>query len=401
MDAIGSNFDIKDACMIKNIRYISVKEIGKFIILFIAVQLCIWYGGLADLIPIGLLNYWNMIQIGITVGAGFFCILKRRISSITAVLILYKATLLFSTILNGREVDIVEFSRYFGLIFLIELFAKDTDVLINIMMLIFEVMIYYNLFTCIQNGPDLFGAYYGALGYDNGFPPYLLAAYFVAYNYHCKKGTWFRTVALIGATHLTAFITFSATGIVGIIVVDILLVLNHFVKMKVSLFQSYLILLGFQLAIVFFRIQNVFSFIIVNLLGKDLTFTGRTKDWDMALELIPSKIFFGHGMMDQSTEKSILGDVFCHNGVLEQLFRGGIIYFLTFAVAIFLISKALKRTNNLIIQNNILIICGYWVLSMTEVVLEGTMLCGMLALLFAIGKSEKKNKWTVQRKEGR
>lgn len=371
-------------------QHFPIERIGRFFLFFITLQLCIWYGGLADLIPQGLLNFWNTAQMGITAIAFFACIIKQRISKVTLVLLLYKLTLLFSTILNGREINIIEFSRYFGLILLLELFSKNSKTLIKSLMFIFEIMIYYNLFTCIQNGPDLFGAYYGALGYDNGFPPYLLAGYLIAYNYHREENKWLRFAFLVTAIHLTIFLTFSATGVMGIVVVDILLLLSFFKNIKISLFQSYLTLIGLELAIVFFRIQNLFSFIIVDLLDKDLTFTGRTKDWDLALNLIPNNLLFGHGMMDQATEKIVLGDVFCHNSLLEQLFRGGIVYFLVFSFAIFMISKQLKKINSITIQNSILIMCGYWVLAMTEVVLEGTIMCSMLSFLYIIGKQQSR-----------
>lgn len=349
--------------------------------------MCLWYGGLADIIPVALLNYWNLIQMGVTIVELILCAANKRISSVALMLIFYKVSLLFSTLLNGRPVDTVEFSRYLGLILFIELFRDDLKTIISVMMLIFEIMIYYNLFTCIQNGPDLFGAYYGALGYDNGFPPYLLAGYFILCLYYEQSKSWLRPAALWIAIHATLFITFSATGIMGIVVVDFLILLYYIKSWKITLFKSYLILLSVEIAIVLLRIQNVFSYIIVNLLGKDLTFTGRTKDWDRAMEMIPQKLFFGHGMMDQATEKSILGDTFCHNGILEQLFRGGIIYFLIFALIIVLVSMNVKNVESNAIQKGIFVVCGFWTLSITEVVLEGIMLSMVLELIFAIGKA--------------
>jgi O-antigen ligase len=57
--------------------------------------------------------------------------------------------------------------------------------------------------------------------------------------------------------------------------------------------------------IVVFRLQKYFSFIIVDVLHKDLTFTGRTILWDLALERFSSSPIIGTGFFMESTPEHL------------------------------------------------------------------------------------------------
>lgn len=359
------------------------------IIIYVSLQLCVWYGGIEDFIPLSLVKKWNLLQMAITFVYAFLVIVKnKRISKGIVTIIFFKIWILFSSYLNGREIDITSFTRIIGFAFIIEYFYKEMPQIIKALMLIFEIMIYYNLYTCLKNGPDLFGSYYGALGYDNGFPVYLLAGMVVAYLYGKIMKKKLRPILLVLIIHITLIITWCATGMVAIFAVDVLISGRKLLKINISLLKGYFLLIIAEVGIVFLRLQNIFSYIIVDLLKKDLTFTGRTEDWDRALFIIPKKIFIGYGEVSQEVEKSILGDVYCHNAILEQLFRGGVIYFLLFMIIIVVIAKEIQTNNkkNEILNDIEIIIGGYWILSMTEVVLEGAMIIDMLILIYGLSR---------------
>ena len=163
---------------------VSKKKIYSSIVLIALLQSGIWYGGLEELIPTALLNHWNKISCIFMVVLTLLCIvIKRYINIATLILILYKVFLLYSTFYNGRSVDMIDFYRFMCIILAIEYFEDDIPELISALMLIFEVMIYYNFITLLSTGPDLYGAYYTALGYDNAASPYMVMAYLVAVCY--------------------------------------------------------------------------------------------------------------------------------------------------------------------------------------------------------------------------
>lgn len=383
---------IKKIIQIELERILTINKYNFFrqIIIFVSLQLCIWYGGMEDFIPLSLVKRWNSLQIIVTLMYFLLIFVKiKKISKGLVTIIFFKMWLLFSSYINGREIDITNFTKIIGFVFVIEYFYKEMPKIIRALMLIFEIMIYYNLYTCLKNGPDLFGSYYGALGYDNGFPSYLLAGMIIAYLYYKVMRKKLRPILLLLVVHITLIVTWCATGMMAVFAVDILMIWKRLSRINISLIKGYCLLIVAEIGIVFLRFQNIFSYIIVDLLKKDLTFTGRTKDWDMALSIIPQKFFWGHGEMSQEIERSILGDVYCHNAILEQLFRGGIIYFLLFLAVIIIISKQIRssKQNEIEMLNGMeIIIGGYWILSMTEVVLEGAMVVDMLALIYGVSR---------------
>lgn len=368
---------------------VSKKKIYSSIVLLALLQSGLWYGGLADLIPTVLLNQWNKISCIFMVVLIVLCIAKKRYINIaTLLLILYKVFLLYSTFCNGRSIDMIDFYRFMCIVLAIEYYEDDIPELISALMMIFEVMIYYNFLT-LSTGPDLYGAYYTALGYDNAASPYMVMAYLVAVCYCLEKKKYIRTFAMIIVIHITLFTTMVGSGLVAIGVVDLMLLVYLLKRFRISLFKTYCIYLGITFAIVVCRVQNIFSFLIVGILGKDLTFTGRTKDWDLAFSLISNKFFIGHGIMNQETEKMILGDVYTHNAVVEQFFRGGIIAFLIFVIGIYFVSKvynnsAMKRSRKS--DCLVCVMCGFWIVSMVEIIFEGTIFYCGLALYFHVCK---------------
>lgn len=369
---------------------ISKSRIESLVVLFILIQASVWYDGLINILPDFIFRRWNMIQIALTLLMMVLCFTRKKsIYKITALIIISRLLITFSTYCNGREVSLVGLCKLICIMLAFEYFEGRFEELISIWMIVFEVMIYYNFVLAVQTGPDLYGAFYSALGYDNGWSPYLLMAYLISWIYYKIKGKWLRPLLLVITIHFTLFYVMVGTGIVAIILVDILLLIRFIVKFDVTLLRTYLIYMGINTSIVFFRVQNIFSFFIVDILGKDLTFTGRTRDWDNAIAIIPKKIFLGHGNMDQQTELRILGDVFTHNAFLEQLFRGGIIYVVFFVLIIYLVSQNVNIRRNACVNSAICIVSGFWVLALTEVIFDSLMFFCAIILLYHLGNYEK------------
>ena len=79
--------------------------------------------------------------------------------------------------------------------------------------------------------------------------------------------------------------------------------------------------------------QNLFAFLIEDILHKNLTLTGRTVIWDRTLELIGEKPILGHGVPfyeDRKLQYAIetkwinkAAGLHAHDRFLETLYRGG------------------------------------------------------------------------------
>lgn len=384
-----------------------VKKAGKdwksFVYIFVIAQLSIWHGGISDFISEGLLSAWNKVQMFSIFVLIFTYIAKRKVPSyFTICILLIRLWLAFVTYINNQPIDTVDLFRYSALVLLIDLYKDEIGKCIEPFMLIFEFMVYYNLYICIQTGPDIYGAFYGSIGYDNDFTIYFIVANFWSYLYFKVKRNWIRPLILVGTIHFTLLYTWVITGLFALIISDILLIVNMFCKLHISLFKTYMIYIVAEIMIVFIKIQNLFQFFITSILKKDMTFSGRTNDWDNAINIIisnPFSFIFGHGNLSQEAEKAILGDVYCHNSFLEQFFRGGFVYWILFLLMIFMISKRVKYSKDIYSCNQQLIICicALWVAGITESLFERYIVCVPMCALYAAAYSKLTHKMNSNR----
>lgn len=141
---------------------------------------------------------------------------------------------------------------------------------------------------------------------------------------------------LIVEIFATVLILWSATSLVGVflIVMYILFVFNTPRERWINGKMLINIVIALGIGITFFKIQYLFSFIIEDILHKDLTMTGRTNVWNIGFDGFFSSPIFGCGFSAQIID----------NGYVQLLFIGGIIG--TIAYCIFLFSSLRKLYTN-------------------------------------------------------
>lgn len=369
-----------------NLKYkIHKEQVILKIFIFCILQLSIWHGGLAEIIPSVLLSTWNIFQmIAVFVLVIFFIINNRIPNKISILLLFMKLFSLTIAIFNRHGIDLVETCRYVGIILSIDYFFEDFTQLIKSLMLIFEILVYYNLVSLVGSEKNIYGVYFSVLGYDNDFTRYMIVAYFIAMLYYLiteKKG---RSIILILGTHITLIYAGVATGIMAMLIMDILLVISNLRLFNFTIRQSFIVYLITEVSIVFLKVQNFFSYIIVELLNKDLTFTGRITVWEKSIDKFLDRPLFGFGDMNQLTEQLILGDVYCHNGFLELAFRGGVIQLVLFICIVYVLDKATKQY----FDRHTISICavalsGIWVTSLLESIFHFEIIMGVFALIYS------------------
>ena len=121
----------------------------------------------------------------------------------------------------------------------------------------------------------------------------------------------------------------NSTGTLAMAMFGVLFVLFTIVKKpKIVHIYSLLVLdVAAFFGIIVYRMQNMFAFIIQDMLHKDLTFTNRVYIWDDLLKRFTERPVLGYGM-DGYVHKS--GAVTTHNGILDIMYKGGIIAVLFF-----------------------------------------------------------------------
>lgn len=147
----------------------------------------------------------------------------------------------------------------------------------------------------------------------------------------------------------------SSTLLVGLFLTLIFMALKKiFIHKKIMNVYSYIITyITAFLGIIILRIQNWFSFIIVNVLKRDLTFTGRIFIWDYVIEFIKFKPILGYGVENtiiRYSKTKIWKSFHAHNMFLEILYKTGLIGFIIFLKIISLSANELNKTKNELIS---------------------------------------------------
>ncbi len=181
------------------------------------------------------------------------------------------------------------------------------------------------------------------LGYDNGYILYMLP-FFCFYLIYSKNRNMSQMsqMALMLPIIVASYITHSAATVVALSVFVILVLLERFQLLrKMFKFRNCMIVVFIAfIAIVFFRLHVVLS-PLIEMLGKDITLTGRTYVWDKAIQLFLQSPVIGIGLLTRSQYMMLLGLPHPHSFILRILCERGIIGFIFFIVILLLVGKSL------------------------------------------------------------
>lgn len=283
----------------------------------------------------------------------------RKSSLVFLILTLMQGWLLLSTYFN-QGVLINCFTGYLcpivviGLLF--ESMVNDPKDIIQGSMRMAEVLTYTNLLTIILFPDGMYSTYRKSavwysnqnwiLGNRNDFIPLFVYFALIAFLYRCHGGKRWRELGVYVACLASVIIVNSSTSIVGFISLLVLFLIIKSEKIRINTYLLVFVNITLFLAIVVFRLQNVFSFLIEDILGKNLTFTGRTILWDKLIPILKNNWLLGLGIREVGGLQEVVGIKFAghaHNLILNLLYRGGVIYLGLYLAAMFLIYRQLHK----------------------------------------------------------
>ena len=286
---------------------------------------------------------------------------ESKISKFWIILLLYKLIILISTYINPNGemfYSIQNMIQILALCSIIEyLINKKLHIeMFKVLNFIFQVLVYMNLLTMILYPNGLYFSLYSnnwLLGYDNlhivTFIPAMTFA--VICSYFKKNKIDLYTICFLLICNISVFIRMSANSLVCIIIFDLLLLIskknilnNAFFKLK-----NYVIFyIIFFYSIIIYRIQNSFKWIIVDVLNKDLTFSGRTYIWDKVMDYVKKQPIIGYGV-ENTTIRTIkngsISATHSHNHVLEVLYQGGYVGLVLFCTLMYLVIKEIRKNS--------------------------------------------------------
>lgn len=307
---------------------------------------------------LGLLN--DMVRVIAASAAILFYVLKgkwrhMRFSAVTTLMLAMQVWLWITSLNNNGSIRlcIVQTLAVVAFAFVFEDTKNHSSELINGMMLAAETLCYINLLTIILFPGGLYEStlYWQnwVLGYKNQFVPYILVFCMIAFLYRAQGGLWFREVGIYVASFVSVILADSSTSIVGIAVLVIIVLLNRVCKIRFNVYWLAIINLALLLIVPVFRLHEVFSFLIEDILGRSMTFTGRTRLWDMIYDAIAAKPWMGYGLQEIEGMERQFGlrwAYHAHNLVFDYLYQGGFILLAIYVIMLLVIYKKLRRVQN-------------------------------------------------------
>lgn len=320
-------------------------------------------------------NLYNIAQIIIAIVVLILTVKQHRLSKTLLYLVLPLTALLISSLINNIDFLSVlkNIAQTFSFCLIINYFTRENikelykSLVIALAMLVFLDLIFILMIPeGIRIG--LYNTWF--LGAKNSHIVFILPMITVTYIYSfiLTNKTFFKKILLISLVAASFFIIFSiqsATSIVSIMLFFVLLFSSNkkiYQKFKLRWFNVIYLLLVFL--IVGLQAQNIFTPLIEDILGKDVTFTGRTEIWADTLNFIREKPLLGFGMEPSQIRTTKLRDISAlnsHNMILEIFYQGGILLF--FLILIFWlrltkkIDKYSEKYKNTILKSVIIVYC--------------------------------------------
>lgn len=344
-------------------------------------------------------NIINIFKI-ISIMLILIIILKSRYVSKKMILLLaFMLSIILPTIIySGDMITATDYCiSIFCLACLMDFYKKDERFL-STLLLCFEIVIYINLITMIvkPNGLYSTGTIYTGiatqnwfLGFKNTMIMTLLPAYVVSGLYKNITNRKKRYYCLNIAIFISSVLSTSSTTIVGMFVLyffECLKLPEKYYKFLniANYMKTFLILF---VSIVILRMQYLFSFLLVDILHKDLTFTNRTNLWDITINQILKNPVFGHGWANDSTRHLMYNSqtvITAHNQVLEYLYLGGFLCLIILALLYICSKREIKdKYGDKNIQLISLSFFTFLIISLTEVFLDPLMIIVFLSFVFS------------------
>lgn len=303
-------------------------------------------------------------------------LIKKKYPTIINYILLFLIILLFSTYINDGNITncLKSVLQIIILSLIVDYGIKnDTKTFLNSFEFLLFILSFINLITILiyPTGQYVNSTGYYAnwfLGYKNTHILFIIPLVLISISnsYFKFNKLRIRNYIVILMSIISTILVANSTGLVGLLIIILFVVLPKSIEnSKIFNILNYFIvyILSF-ISIILLRLQNCFSFFIVNFLHKDLTFTGRTYIWDSVINAIKDKLMLGHGLV---TFQYNINVYTTHNSLLDLLYKTGIIGFASYILIIYKSLKELyKYRNHKIAKFISIVVFAYFIMMLTE-----------------------------------
>lgn len=210
---------------------------------------------------------------------------------------------------------------------------RHADELINAFLVLYELLIGLN-FLCMLLIPQ--GMYYTEaddtwknwlLGYRNIFAFYFIPALALELVNRHRTGKRMRLHVMMAICTISMIQSTSKTGLLIILAFDALYLTKVYRTRIFNVLSVGAVYIAAFVSIVVLGLQTMLQ-PLFDLLGRSVTFTGRTRIWERTIQLIAENPVLGYGVQPEDVRGEVMrfwSGIKAHNFILEQQYCFGII----------------------------------------------------------------------------
>ncbi len=292
------------------------------------------------------------------------CFLSRpRLSALTILLTAYQVLQGIMTVVRhsgGSMGDWLTVTASIGAVCLLVDLCVGTDpkALVKGLFYCLAALVLINLATVliwpggIVFDPPQTDSYF--LGRDNGHSFFIvpLLALTALFGWS-RRWKWYVFLAAAAVFGAAVYLTWSAAGVVTVTVFLALFVLDLLEERDplgkyrgrvCNICVYYCAIAAVFLLLIVLKAPARFSFLIENVLHKNIMLSGRTVLWEKVTPLVMDHLFFGHGAVTWDDMCKLVDEINCHNVIMQCLFDTGLVGLGIFLAALGLLVKPLMRT---------------------------------------------------------
>ncbi len=300
----------------------------------------------------------------------FLLIRKKTLYSFDFVVLLFIFILEGISLLNGTDwknwlYSIFAISSY---LFLFNFYKEKYHILVLGILFVLSVATYCQLYQCITH-PEMWlieeeknfhgfilGGNYNGMGIR-----FIIALTMGILSLQYSKWFWLNLIPLFLCSFAILLMVRSMTSLSCLSLLLIFFLIRNQRILSLGIAGIYIGVLLFQTLVCFsgkgIENNDLATWFVIDILGKDLTFTGRTELWDASIRIFADSPIWGYGFVD--------GDWFianmssraagAHNFILNTMVYGGIILLILYFTIIFKSLQNLLRINDIYAKRLLLI----------------------------------------------
>lgn len=294
-------------------------------------------------------------QIAVLLLMSILVLLRRKCSAITIWIVVYYAYMFADCVLLGTDTSEAEtyLISVMGFLLVLEFYIqRDISVFIRTFVWLVGGIVFLNAILVLLYPNGMYINTRGdtgnwLLGYYNAHfftvLPWCILFLTTSTKKHGKL-TWL-AVLVVAALTACLYMAGSKTSTVSMVVFLLALTLSMKVGKihlpNISIIVAISALLSYLM--IAFHIQDYFADFILNVLHRDVSLTGRTMIWTMAMNSIRSSPIIGNGSRVYELNNGMWTTTQAHNTFLNILVNGGIVGFILFMLPLVLLAVKMRK----------------------------------------------------------